>query len=78
MDELKEVFEGEGKDENTWSKIMSEVDKNNDNTINLKEFLDATMIMASKKAEGGPGPMCIKEEKNGDEEEEEEAEDEAK
>jgi Ca2+-binding EF-hand superfamily protein len=50
VEELKEVFEGQGKDEQTWDEIMEEVDKNNDNMISLKEFLDVTMILAAKNS----------------------------
>lgn len=42
IDELKAAFEGsEVKDEEMWTEIMREVDKNGDGNISLDEFIEA-------------------------------------
>lgn len=52
IDELKAVFGGshvDEKDENLWTEIMAEVDKNNDNQISFEEFTDVMTHLLKKQ-----------------------------
>lgn len=53
VEELKAVFEPEGheKDAELWIEIMEEVDKDGDNVISYREFLDAmTAVLKHRMA----------------------------